>query len=232
MEAAGAALDEAIARSEGGVSDFVLGLGKSIKGMLRFVTGDLESGIALVEEACRIQKSINDREGGGMALSFLAQMSFAKGDYPRALVLYGEALESLATIGDQPEVARVHSEMGWAALVAGDAPAAQRSFRLAVQTSEEVGSPRGIGLALLGLAAVEAAEGRSERAVQIATAAHALSERAGVVIAHPMDPGVVSRIDALKASIPKGRLDGLVASASVLSPAAVLAMLTREPIRS
>ena len=86
-------------------------------------------------------------------------------------------------------------------------------------------APSGTGLALLGLAAVEAAEGRSERAVAIAAAAHALSERAGVVIEHPMDPGVVSRIDALKASIPKGRLDGLVANASVLSSAAVLAMI-------
>jgi hypothetical protein len=37
---------------------------------------------------------------------------------------------------------------------------------------------------------------------------------------------LVSRIDALKASIPKGRLDGLVANASVLSPAAVLAMVS------
>ena len=137
----------------------------TIKGMLLFVTGDLTSGIALVEEARRIQERMNDREGGGMALSFLAQMSFAKGDHARALALYGEALESLAAIGDQPEVARVHCEMGWTALVAGDPPAAQRSFRLAVQTSEEVGSPRGTGLALLGLAAVEAAEGRSERAV-------------------------------------------------------------------
>ena len=206
------------------MSDFVLALAMAIKGMLRFVTGDLESGIALVEEARRIHERLNDREGGGVALSFLAQMSFAKGDYARALVLYGEALSR--TIGDQPEVARVHCEMGWTALVAGDPSAAQRSFRLGVQTSEEVGSPRGTGLALLGLAAVEAAEGRSERAVQIATAAHALSERAGVVIAHPMDPGVVSRIDALKASIPKGRLDGLVANARVLSPTAVLAMVT------
>ena len=143
----------------------------------------------------------------------------------RALVLYGEALESLATIGDQPEVARVHCEMGWTALAAGDAAAAQRAFRLGVQANEEVGSAKGTGLALLGLAAVEAAEGRPERAVAIAAAAHALSERAGIVIAHPMDPGVVSRIDALKASIPKGRLDGLVANASVLSPAAVLAMV-------
>ncbi len=59
----------------------------------------------------------------------------------------------------------------------------------------------------------------------IAAAAQALSERAGVVIAHPMDPGLVGRIEALKASIPKGTLDGLVANASALSPAAVLAMV-------
>ena len=211
MEDCARALDETIALSAGG-ADFQQGFALTLKGMLRFVTGDLDSGIALVEQARRIQERLNDREGGGVALSFLAQMSFAKGDLARALVLYGEALESLATIGDQPEVARVHCEMGWTALAAGDAAAAQRSFRLGVQTNEEVGSAKGTGLALLGLAAVEAAEGRAERAVAIAAAAHALSERAGIVIAHPMDPGLVSRIEALKASIPKGRLDGLVAT--------------------
>ncbi len=226
MEDAGAALDEAIARSAGGVCDFLQAISMTIKGMLLFVTGGLEAGMVLVEEARRIQERLNDREGGGMALSFLAQMSFAKGDLAGAIALYGEALESLATIGDQPEVARVHCEMGWTALAAGDAPAAQRSFRLGVLANEGVGSSRGTGLALLGLAAVEAAEGRSERAVAIAAAAHALSERTGVVIEHPMDPGVVNRIDALKASIPKGTLDGLVSNASVLSPAAVLAMIS------
>jgi hypothetical protein len=72
---------------------------------------------------------------------------------------------------------------------------------------------------------VEAAGGRPERAVAIAAAAHALSERAGIVVEHPMAPGVVGRIEALKASIPKRTLDGLVANASTLSPAAVLAMV-------
>ena len=226
MDDAAAALDEAMARSAGGVCDFLQAISMTLRGVLLFVTGDLEAGMVLIEKARRIQERLSDREGGGLALSFLAQMSFAKGDHARALVVYGEALESLATIGDQPEVARVHCEMGWTALAAGDVPAAQRAFHLGVRANEEVGSPKGTGLALLGLAAVEAAEGRSERAVAIAAAAHALSERAGVVIAHPMDPGVVNRIDALKASIPKGRLDGLVANASVLSPAEVLAMIS------
>jgi len=96
MEDSGAALDEAIARSAGGVCDFLQAISMTIKGMLRFVTGDPESGMALIVEARRIQERLNDREGGGMALSFLAQMSFAKGDHARALVLYDEALESLA----------------------------------------------------------------------------------------------------------------------------------------
>ena len=47
-----------------------------------------------------------------------------------------------------------------------------------------------------------------------------------------MDPGVVSRIDALKASIPKGTLDGLVANAGALTPAAVLAMVAEEPAQA
>ena len=93
---------------------------------------------------------------------------------------------------------------------------------------EEVGSPRGTGLALLGLAAVEAAEGRSERAIAIAAASRALSDRTGVVVDHPMDPGITERIEALKASIPKARLAGLVAEASALSPTEVLGMIDRE----
>jgi predicted ATPase/tRNA A-37 threonylcarbamoyl transferase component Bud32 len=225
IDDATAALDEAIARSAGGVSDFIHGLSKAIKSMLLFSTGRLDQGIALVEEAIQLHASFDDHEGGGVALSFLAQMIYAKGDHGRALAVYREALEHLELVGDLPEVARVHCEMGWNALAAGDATAGRRSFQNAVRTYENVGSARGTGLALMGLAALEAAEGRKERAVSIAAAAEALSHRAGAVIAHPMDPGLAQRIATLKASIPKGDLDGLVASASLLTPEAVLAML-------
>ncbi|MGB5174642.1 MAG: hypothetical protein WBQ30_07865, partial [Thermoanaerobaculia bacterium] len=69
------------------------------------------------------------------------------------------------------------------------------------------------------------AEGRSERAVTIAAAAHTLSKSDGLVVDHPMAPDVVGRIEALKASIPKAELDGLIANASALSPAEVLTMI-------
>jgi tetratricopeptide (TPR) repeat protein len=228
MDEARAALDEAIARSGGGVSDFIHALSMTIKGMLLFATGDLDAGIEFVNQARQTQQRLGDYEGGGVALSFLAQMTFAKGDHARALDLYRDALESFETIGDRPEVARVHCEMGWTALAAADEPAAERAFQLAVSEYEEVGSPRGTGLALMGLAAVEAAVGRAERAVEIAAAAHVLSERAGVVVEHPMDPGVIGRIEALKATIPQATLDDIVASGSALSPAAVLAMVREQ----
>ena len=225
MEEARTALDEAISLSAGGVSDFVHALSMTLQGMRLFATGDLEAGIALVEQARRIQERLDDCEGGGVALSFLAQMTSAKGDQEQALSLYRDALDLLERVGDHPEIARVHCEMGWTALSATDAPGAQDAFRRAVHAYEVVGSPRGIGLALLGLAAVEAAGDRSERAVAIAAAARELSERAGVVVDHPMVPGVVDRIEALKASIPKSEIDGLLANASTLSPAEVLAMI-------
>ena len=227
MDDARAALEEALARSAGGVSDFIQGFSMAIKGMLLFATGHLDAGMALVERAGEIHVRLGDYELRGVALSFLAQMTFAKGDHARALALYHDALASLEAVGDHPEIARVYCEMGWTALARADAPAAQNAFVRAVHEYDVVGSPRGSALALMGLAAVEAAEGRSERAVAIGAAAQALSERAGVVVVHPMDPGVASRIEALKASIPEVTLEGLVANASTLSPAAVLSMIAR-----
>ena len=225
MEEARTALDQAITRSAGGVNDFLHGLAMTVQGMLLFATGDLDGGMRLVSQARVIQERLEDCEGGGVALSFLAQMTFATGDYRRALDLYAEGLELLERVGDRPEIARVHCEMGWTALAGEDEAGAQQAFQRAVAAYEEVGSVRGTGLALLGLAAVEAAAGRAERAVTIAAAAQVMSEQAGVVVDHPMAPGLADRIERLKASIPKATLEELTTSGGALSPAAVLAMV-------
>ena len=184
--------------------------------------------MALVEESRVSQEGKGNCEHSGVALSFLAHMTFAKGDHAKALVLYRESLAELELVGDRPEIARVLCELGWTALAAADVPEALRAFSLAVRAYEEVGSARGTGLALMGLAAVEASAGRPERAVSIAAAADALSTRAGIVVDHTMEPGVVGRIEALKASIPRGTLAGLVAKASDLTPAAILTMVGGE----
>jgi hypothetical protein len=115
--------------------------------------------------------------------------------------------------------------MGWTELASGDSRAAMQAFRQAVYTYEAAGSPRGTGVALLGIAAVEAAAGRTERAVAVAAVADALTARAGVVIAHPMAPGLTEKIAALKASIPVQDLEALVVRAEAQTASDVLAMV-------
>jgi predicted ATPase/tRNA A-37 threonylcarbamoyl transferase component Bud32 len=220
-----APLDDSIAYAKRSGSEYLLGLMLNIKGMLLFVMGDLEGGRALVEQARTIQVRIGDFEGGGMALSYLASMTFASGDLPGALRLYREAEAAFGTVGDKPEMARVQGEMGYAALAGGNVAEARRLFQRALRTNDEIGSPRGTGQALVGLAAAEAAAGNRPRAVTIAAAAKVLSEKAGVVVEHPMATGVAERIEAIKATIPSGELDALESSAESLTPAAVLAMV-------
>ena len=71
----------------------------------------------------------------------------------------------------------------------------------------------------------EAASGNVERALAIAAAAEVMSQRAGVVVEHPLAPGVAEQIEALKATVPRERLDELMGSGAAMTPAEVLAML-------
>lgn len=220
-----APLDEAVDRTRRSGNEFLHGLMLTVRGMQRFVTGDADGGLAELAAARSIQQRIGDCEGGGMALSFQAQMQFATGDPARAMELYRQSEVDFGTVGDKPELARVQGEMGYLALAAGDHPEAKRHFLRALRTNDEIGSPRGIGQVLFGLAAVASAQGNVDRAVTLAAAAQVMSERAGVVVEHPMAPGLAAQIEALKASVPREALAGLVERGRGLTPGAVLAMV-------
>ncbi len=222
---AGAEFDRATEAADRGANDFLRGIAMTIKGMQCYVSGDVDGGVALVEAARRLQIPLDDCEGGGIALSFLASMTFSRGDMAGALALYRQAEETFVRLGDKPEIARVQCEAGYVALAADRVEDALRSFQRALRTYDEVGSPRGTGQALMGLAAAEAAQGGTERAVAIAAAAEVMSRRAGVVIEHPLAPGVAERIAALRATVPRAELEALLASGSAMTPAEVLAMV-------
>jgi hypothetical protein len=71
--------------------------------------------------------------------------------------------------------------MAWTFLTTGQTHAARNHFLNAIQAYQEVGSVRGIGYGLIGLAALESAENRPARAIQIKAAADLFIEQEGIV---------------------------------------------------
>ena len=102
---------------------------------------------------------------------------------------------------------------------------AREAFRRSLRVYNDVGSTRGVGLALAGLAVAHAVDGRAVRAVTIAAAADAIAERTGVVAAHPMGPEMTGLVDTARATIGQELLEALVVAGREMSPGAVLAMI-------
>ena len=225
MEAATEALQTTIALARERDVPMMLGLGLAFLGFLRFLSGDVDGGTQLLADALRIQLEGGDHEGGGLTLSFQAQIALAAGDHAGGLAFYRQAEDSFILVGDKPEVARVQGEMAWASLAIGAADDARTEFLKSLRSYDEVGSQRGIGQALLGLAVTEQVTGNHERAVRIAASASVLSAKSGVVVDHPMLPGIGEKIAELRALIPAAEVEACVAAGRVASPAEVIASL-------
>ena len=221
-------LEETIERSERVGEEFMHAVAVSFLGTVFGVSGDIDEGIALIERAQQISIRIDDYEGRGVGLSFLAQLHFMKGDVDRALEHYRGSLVALEAVGDRPEIARVHGEMGWAALSVKRVSGARRSFLSSLRWYDEVGSKRGVGTALIGLAVAEAMDGHAERAVTIAAAAEVLADQAGVIIVHAMGIGAGDQIEALRGTFDEESLARLTAAGRAMSPGEVVAMVTER----
>jgi hypothetical protein len=116
-----------------------------------------------------------------LSLGGLAQLAAGAGDLAEALGLYRQSLAAFEVVGDRAEEARILSEMAWAQLQHEDRVRARRCFLDSVQAYTDVASVRGVGLSLIGLAAIEAVENRPARAVQIAAAAEVYAQQEGIV---------------------------------------------------
>ena len=169
------------------------------------------------DEALAIQRSLDDREGSGLSLSGLAQLASMSGDLPKATDLYRQSLAAFEAIGDRAEEARILSEMAWTHLSADDPVAARRSFLDSVQAYDDVGSVRGIGTSMIGLAAVEAVEGRPRRAVQIAAAAEIFTREEGIVNVYSEDVPGHGYVERAKAELEADEIDGATEEGRSLS---------------
>ena len=157
------------------------GFASSIDGIVHSVAGDLAAAEAMYDHGLEIQRRLGDWEGAGLSLGGLAALAARRGALVEALDLYRQSLAAFETIGDRAEEARILSEMAWTHLQGRDAAGARRSFLDSARAYGDVGSVRGVGLSLIGLAATETVDDRPERAVQIAAAAEVYVGQQGIV---------------------------------------------------
>jgi predicted ATPase/tetratricopeptide (TPR) repeat protein len=180
---------------------FELSLTLALDGVLHTIAGDSETATARYREALSIQEPRGDHEGAGISLSGLAQLGEMAGDGEKAFELYGQSLAAFEAVGDRAEEARVLGEMAWTHLAHNDAETARQMFLDSAQAYQDVGSIPGIGTSMIGLAAVEAVEGRPERAVTIASAAEHFSEEEGIVNVYSEDSPGRPYLDGAKAAL-------------------------------
>ena len=175
-------LEEAIAVARSISEDMVLGISLYFHGVMEMASGNLDAATASLDEALSIQQRIQDYEGMGGTLSGMGAVAAARGDHSDSVRLYRESIEAFGKVGDRPEQARVLGEIAWQYLELKDVEQARQGFLASLRAYDEVGSIRGKGITLYGLAATETVEGNPERAVTIAAAADRYSAEEGVVV--------------------------------------------------
>lgn len=200
-------MEEGIERSRAVGFAWAEGFASSLVGILHTVAGDLETAQTRYSHGLQIQRGIGDHEGAGLSLGGLAGLAVGRGDLAGALDLYAQSLAAYEAIGDRAEEARIHAELAWTHVRAGAAGAARRHFLESVRAYTDIASVRGVGLALIGLAATESIEGKPEQAVQIAAAAEIYAGQEGIVnVYSDQNPGR-EFVDRARASLPEEDVD-------------------------
>jgi predicted ATPase len=172
---------EGIERSHSAGFPWAEGLARMVDGLLLMLAGDLDAASEQLTAALTIQKRLGDHDGAGVSLSGLAALAAGRDNLAHAVDLYEQSLAEFESCGDRTEEARVLGEVAWVRLRQGDTRLARQRFFDSAHAYTDVGSIRGVGIALTGLAASEATEGRPERAVQLAAAAEVYAREEGIV---------------------------------------------------
>jgi len=173
-----------------------------VDGMFCMLTGDMEAADARFQAALKIQRRLGDEEGAGLTLGGLAALAAGGGELDRALELYEQSLGAFEACGDRAEEARILSEMAWTVLGGDDVELARDRFLDSIKAYTDIGSVRGIGSALTGLAATEAAQGRNERAALLAAAAEVYARAEGIVNVYSDETPGREWVDRARAALP------------------------------
>src|SRR5208337_3656191 len=142
--------------------------------------GKLREAEQLATASVSVMRRIDQQWGAARALLALGDLARFRNHPGEAHGWYVEALAILREIGARPEIARCLAGLGRVAMDLGATEQARRHLTRSLRLSHATGARISVARGLEAFAALAGHESRSELAVQLAAAAAALREKAGL----------------------------------------------------
>jgi predicted ATPase/DNA-binding CsgD family transcriptional regulator len=180
VEEAAASADEALAVARAAGDGWNEGYALGTRAAIAAGAGQLREAEQLASASVTVMRLIDQQWGAARALLGLGDLARLRGHPGEAHSRYVEALPILQEIGARPEIARCLAGLGRVALDLGATGLARQHLAGSLQLSQATGARIGVARGLEAFAALATHEHRPELAVQLAAAASALRETAGL----------------------------------------------------
>ncbi len=220
--------DEALAIAQASGDGWNEGYALGTRAAIAARRGKLREADQLATASVAVMRRIDQQWGAARALLGLGDLARFRNHPGEAHGWYVEALAILREIGARPEIARCLAGLGRVAMDLGAFEQARRHLTRSLRLSHATGARIGVARGLEAFAALTGHEGRPELAVQLAAAAAALRETAG------LPPLSGARVEAYLA--PARRLGDaavarLWASGRALTSEAAVALALDAPVK-
>ena len=228
IDEAGTSADEALAIAQASGDGWNEGYALGTRAAIAARRGKLREAEQLATASVAVMQRIDQQWGAARALLGLGDLARFRNHPGEAHGWYVEALAILREIGARPEIARCLAGLGRVAMDLGALEQARRHLTRSLRLSHATGARIGVARGLEAFAALTGHEGQPELAVQLAAAATALRETAG------LPPLSGARVEAYLA--PARRLGDaavarLWASGLALTSEAAVALALDAPVK-
>ena len=180
IDEAAVSADEALAIAQAAGDGWNEGYALGTRAAIVARRGKLREAEQQATASVAVMRRIDQQWGAARALLGLGDLARFRNHPGEAHGWYVEALAILREIGARPEIARCLAGLGRVAMDLGAIEQARRHLTRSLRLSHATGSRIGVARGLEAFAALTGHEGRSELAVQLAAAAAALREAAGL----------------------------------------------------
>lgn len=153
-------------------------------GVVTQTLGDMEASRSLYEESLAIRRGLKDKRGIAMMLVNIGELARSRGAYDEAYALYEEGLGLARELGDRWGIGMVLHNLGHVVFHRGQYRQAFDLLTESLGIFYEMRNKRDIAYCMAALAGVFGAQGQTERAAMLFSAAQVLSN---TISAH-LDP--------------------------------------------